>query len=84
MMTPLIDAIVNKTLWQFLPLVIVALLNSSTVLNLFVIDLLQKGTPNSISYGIEIGAVWGPHARVDEVNVLFLLCNAMQSAVMPQ
>jgi len=35
------------------------------------IDSLLKGTPNSVIYGIEIGAVWGPHVRLDDVDVLF-------------
>jgi len=36
-----------------------------------VIDSLLKGTPNRIIHGINIRAVWAPHVRLDEVDVLF-------------
>jgi len=32
---------------------------------------LLKGTTNSIIHWIKIKAVWGPHVRLDEVDVLF-------------
>jgi len=36
------------------------------------IDSLLNGTTNSIIQWIKIRAVWGPHVRLDEVDVLFL------------
>jgi len=41
----------------------------STVLN-FRLDLLLKGTPNSIINAVKIRAVWRPHLRLDEWNIL--------------
>ena len=32
----------------------------------------MKGTPNSIVHGVQVGAVWGPHVGLDEVDLLFL------------
>jgi len=36
------------------------------------IDHLLKGTPNSVIDWIQVQAVWGPHVRLDERNVLTL------------
>jgi len=67
--TPLIDAILSMKRCHS---VIIALFSSSTVFKfLSVIDSLLKGTPNSIIYWIKISSVWGPHVRLDEVDVLF-------------
>jgi len=70
--TPLINAIVNRTLQQFFHSVVIARFSSSTVLNFRPWLTLLKGPPNSIGIRIKIGAVWGPHARLDEINLLFL------------
>jgi len=66
--TPLIDATVNETL----------LLGDYRSLQYFhrvkflsAIDSLLKGTTNSIIHWIKIRAVWGPHVRLDEIDVLF-------------
>ena len=37
-----------------------------------VVDSLLKGPPNSTVNRIKIGAVCGPHVRLDEINLLFL------------
>jgi len=37
-----------------------------------VVDSLLKSTPNSITYGINIMAIWRPHVRFNEVDVLFI------------
>ena len=66
--TPFIDATVCETL----------LLGDYSSLKFFrrvkfspVINSLLKGTTNSIIHWIKIRAVWGPHVRLDEVDVLF-------------
>jgi len=43
-----------------------------TVLNSVCGRLFAEGPPNSIVNRFKIGAVWGPHVRLDEINLLFL------------
>jgi len=79
-MTPLINAIVNKTLQQFFPLSgCHSLQFFHCVKFLSVVDSLLKGPPNSMVNRIKIGAVWGPHFRLIEINLLFLqiICGIM-------
>ena len=38
---------------------------------LVVVDSLLKSSPNSIIHGINIRAIWRPHVRFNEVDVLF-------------
>jgi len=69
--TPLTNGAINKTLQQFAPLSddcllqLVDCLESSTLINH-----LLKGTPNSAIDWIQVRAVWGPHVRLDESDVL--------------
>jgi len=69
--TPLTNGVINEMLRQFAPLNDDHLLwlidcrESSTL-----IDHLLKGTPNSVINWIQVRAVWGPHVRLDEHDVL--------------
>jgi len=69
--TPLTNGAINETLRQFAPLSDDRLLQlvdcreSSTLINH-----LLKGTPNSVIDWIQVRAVWGPHVRLDERDVL--------------
>ena len=69
--TPLTNGVINETLQQFAPLSDDCLLQlvycpeSSTL-----IDHLLKGTPNSTVEWVQVRAVWGPHVRLDECDVL--------------
>ena len=51
--------------------VTIARFSSSTVLNVLVVDSLLKSTQNSVIHGIQIRAIWRPHVRFNEVDVLF-------------
>ena len=69
---PFTDTVINETLWEFL------LLGDYRSLQLFhrlelslVLDSLLKSTPNSVIHGINIRAIWRPHVRFNEVDVLF-------------
>ena len=69
--TPLTNGAINKTLRQFAPL------NDDRLLQLVdcresstLIDHLLKGTPNSVIHRIQVRAVWEPHVRLDERDVL--------------
>ena len=69
--TPLTNGAINETLRQFAPLSDDRLLSlvdcreSSTL-----VDLLLKGTPNSVIDWIKVRAVWGSHVRLDEHDFL--------------
>jgi len=70
--TPFIDTVINETLWEFLPL------GDYRSLQLFhrhelslVVDSLLKSTPNSVIHGINIRAIWRPHVRFNEVDMLY-------------
>ena len=69
--TPLTNGAIKETLQQFAPLIDDCLLQlvdcreSSTLINH-----LLKGTPNSAIDWIQVRAVWGPHVRLDERDVL--------------
>jgi len=69
--TPLTNGMISETLQQFASLSVDCLLylfdccESSTL-----IDHLLKGTPNSTIDWIQVRAVWGPHVRLDERDVL--------------
>jgi len=69
--TPLTNGAINETLGQFSPLSDDRLLQlvdcreSSTL-----IDRLLKGNPNSVIDWTQVRAVWGPHIRLDERDVL--------------
>jgi len=69
--TPLTNGAIDETLQQFAPLSddwllqLVDCLESSTL-----IDHLLKGTPNRAIDWIQVRAVWGPHVRLDERDVL--------------
>ena len=73
--TPLINAIVNKTLRQFFPL------SGCCSLHFFhcvkfssMVDSLLKGPQTAQSTGLRVktGDVCGPQVRLDEINLLFL------------
>jgi len=70
--TPLTNGAISETLRQFASLSDDRLLQlvdcreSSTLM----IDHLLKGTPNSVIDWIQVRAVWGPHVRLDERDVL--------------
>ena len=69
--TPLTNCAIDETLQQFDPLSddcllqLVDCLESSTL-----IDHLMKGTRNSATDRIQVQAVWWPHVRLDERDVL--------------
>ena len=69
--TPLANGAIDETLQQFAPLSddcllqLVDCLESSTLINH-----LLKGTPNSRIDWIQVRAVWRPHVRLDERDVL--------------
>ena len=69
--TPLTNGAIDETLQQFAPLSddcllqLVDCLESSTLINH-----LLKGTPNSAIDWMQVRAVWGPHVRLDERDVL--------------
>jgi len=69
--TPLTNGAIDETLQQFAPLSDDCLLQqvdclkSSTLL-----DHLMKGTRNSAIDWMQVRAVWGPHVRLDECDVL--------------
>jgi len=69
--TPLTTGVIDETLQQFAPLIddcllqLIDSLESSTL-----IDHLLKGTPNSAIDWIQVRAVWRPHVRLDERDVL--------------
>jgi len=69
--TPLTKDAIDKTLQQFAPLSdncllqLVDCLVSSTL-----IDHLLKGSPSSAIDWIQVRAVWGPHVRLNERDVL--------------
>ena len=70
--TLFIDTVINETLWEFLPLGDYRSLQFFHRLELsLVVDSLLKSTPNSIIHGINIIAIWRPHVRLNEVDVLF-------------
>jgi len=67
-----IDTVINETLWEFLPLGDDRSLQFFHRLELsLVVDSLLKSTPNSVIHGINIRAIWRPHVRFNEVDVLF-------------
>jgi len=71
-LTSFIDTVINETPWEFLPLGDYRLLQLFHRLELLlVVDSLLKSTPNSVIHGINIRAIWSPHARFNEVDVLF-------------
>ena len=58
--------------WEFLPLGDYRSLQFFHRLELsLVVDSLLKSTPNSVIHGINIRAIWRPHVRFSEVDVLF-------------
>jgi len=67
---PLINAIVNKTLQQFFPLSGYCSLQFFHCIEFS--SVFAEEPPNSIVNRIKIGDVWGPHVRLDEINLLFL------------
>jgi len=70
--TPFIDTVINETLWEFLPLGDYRSLQLFHRLELsLVVDSLLKSPPNSVIHGINIRAIWRPHVRFNEVDVLF-------------
>jgi len=70
--TPFIDTVINETLWEFLPLGDYRSLQLFHRLELsLVVDSLLKSTPNSVIHGINIRAIWRPHVRFNEVDMLF-------------
>jgi len=71
--TPVIDTVINETLWEFKPLGDYRSLQFFHRLELsLVVDSLLKDYPNSIIHGINIRAIWWPHVRFNEVDVLFV------------
>ena len=69
--TPVNNGAIDETLQQFAPLSDDCLLQLVDCLKLStLIDLLLKGTPNSAIDWIQVRAVWGPHVRLDERDVL--------------
>ena len=69
--TPFIDTVINENRCEFLPLGDYRLLQFFHHLELLVVDSLLKSTPNSVFHGINIRAIWRPHVRFSEVDVLF-------------
>ena len=69
--TPLTNGAIDETLQQFAPLSDDCLLQLTDCLELStLIDHLFKGTPNSAIDWIQVQAVWEPHVRLDERDVL--------------
>jgi len=69
--TPLTNGEINETLRQFAPLShdrLLQLVDCRESLTL--IDRLLKGTSSSVIDWIQVRAVWGPHVRLDEHDVL--------------
>jgi len=70
--TPFIYTVINETLWEFLPLGDYRSLQIFHRIELsLVVDSLLKSTINSVIHGINIRAIWRPHVRFNEVDVLF-------------
>ena len=71
--TPFIDyTVINETLWEFLPLGEYLWLQFFHRLELsLVLDSFLKSTQNSVIHGINNRAIWRPHVRFNEVDVLF-------------
>jgi len=70
--TPFIEAVINETLGEFLPLGDYRSLQFFHRLELsLVVDSLLKRTPNSVIQGINIRAIWRPHVRFNEIDMLF-------------
>jgi len=70
--TPFINAVNNETLWEFLPLSDYRSLQLFHRLELWlVLDSLLKSIRNSVIRGINVRAIWRPHVRFNEVDVLF-------------
>jgi len=68
--TPFIDTVISET--EFLPLGDYRSLQLFHRLELsLVVDSLLKSTPNSVIHGLIFRAVWRPHVRFNEVDVLF-------------
>ena len=68
---PLTNGMIDETLQQFAPRsndCLLQLVDCRESLTL--IDHLLKGTPNSGINWIQVWAVWGPHVRLDECDVL--------------
>ena len=69
--TPLTNGTIDETLHQFAPLSDDCLLQLVDCLeSLTLIDHLLKGTPNSAIDWMQVRAVWEPHVRLDERDVL--------------
>ena len=70
--TPFNDTVINETLWEFVPLGDYRSLQFFHRLELsLAVDSFLKITPNSVIHGINIRAIWRPHVRFNEVDVLF-------------
>ena len=69
--TPLTNGVIDETLQQFAPLSDECLLQLVDCRELStLINHLLKGIPNSAIDWIQVRAVWGPHVRLDERDVL--------------
>ena len=64
--------VTSETLWKFLPLGDCRSLQFFHRLELsLVVDSLLKSTPNGVIQGINIRAIWMPHVKFNDVDVLF-------------
>jgi len=70
--TPLTNGVIDEMLQQFTPCSDDCLLQLVDCRESTFIDQLLKGILNSVIDWIQVEAVWGPHVRLDERDVLTL------------